>query len=69
MRTGNIADTLDGDDVLAVDAGQRCQARVDAGVVETACGRVVLRDYDRAGAAAAFATSSGCYDVSMYDEQ
>ncbi len=55
----DVADALDGDDVLAVDRGEGREAGVDAGVVDLLGGWVVLRDYDCAGAAAALAAATG----------
>lgn len=59
MRPLDVADALGRDDMLAVDRGEGREAGVDACVVDLARGWVVLRDDDRAGAAAAFTAAAG----------
>lgn len=53
-----VSDALDGDDMFAIDAGQRGQAGVDAGMVDLLGGRVPGCDNDGAGAATALSTAS-----------
>src|SRR5690606_29225912 len=45
------ADTLDGDDMLPVDAGQGCQTSIYAGMVDLLGGWVILAHNDGASAA------------------
>lgn len=59
MRLLDVADALDGDDVLAVDRGEGGEAGIDAGVVDLLCGGVVLGDNDGAGTATAFTAATG----------
>lgn len=53
-----VADSLNGDDMLAVETHKRRQAGIDAGVVDLLRRRVELAYNDGAGAASTFATAA-----------
>lgn len=53
----SIANTLYRDNMFSVQADQRCQARIDASMVDLFGRRVELADDDGTGTASAFATS------------
>lgn len=53
-----VTNALDGYYVLAIDAGEGCQASVDAGMVYLLGGRIILADNDGASTTSALTTTA-----------
>jgi hypothetical protein len=53
-----VANALNGDDMLAVQADQRCQAGVYTCVIDLFCGGIILADDDGASTTATLSTAA-----------